>query len=339
VRLRTLGPDGPTVTAIGCGDVSLGIAAARGIDKSEVERALHEAIELGITFVDVHDEQDAERMAGNAMRTFRVRDRLVIATRVPVIAERPGAPRRDVLPERLPARYVQECVEASLRATKLEALPLVQLPVHPAWRASSAWPELAGMCARLVREGNVMRWGLIVDELADAVPLASEPWLSAIAVTYNLCDRGAEPLIAAAIEHKLAVLARRPLAGGVLAGRLGPGVRLTPRDDRHVHDEAALERFAVIAAKLSPLVRHEPPAARSSDAARAVLERGRRPPELECNTVAELALRAVIDRGLIALPRLHRREYLIDALVAIAAPPLSGDLQARILDANLDATT
>ena len=236
MRLRALGADGPTVTAIGCGDVSLGIAAARGVDKSEVERALHEAIELGITLVDVHDEQDAERIAGTAMRTFRVRDSLVIATRVPVLPERPGVPRRDVLPERLPVRYVQECVESTLRATKLEALQLVQLQIEPQWRGSSSWSELAGTCERLVREGNVMRWGLIVHELTDAVPLVNESWLSSIAVTYNLCDRRAEPLIAAAIENKLAVLARQPLAGGVLGGRLGPGVRLTPRDDRLVHE-------------------------------------------------------------------------------------------------------
>ncbi len=327
------------VTAIGCGDVSLGIAAARGLDKSEVERALHEAIELGITLVDVHDEPDAERITGNAVRTFRVRDRLVVATRVPVLAERPGLPPRDVLPERLPARYLQDRVEASLRATRLEALPLVQLPVRPAWRTSSAWPELVGTCARLVRAGHVLRWGLIVDELEDAVPLASEPWLSSMSVASNLIERGADPLIAAATEHKLAVLARQPLAGGGLTGRLGPGVKLSPRDDRRAHDAAALERFAVIAAKLAPLVRREPPAARSCEAARAVLERGRRPDEITCNTVAELALRAVIDRGLVALPRLHRRDSLIDALVAIVAPPLSGDLQARIVDAKLDAAT
>ena len=58
-----------------------------------------------------------------------------------------------------------------------------------------------------------------------------------------------------------------------------------------------------------------------------------------CNSIAELALRAVIDRGVIALPRLHRREHLIDALAATMAGPLSEELQARIADAKLDVAT
>ena len=317
---------GPAVTAIGCGDVSLAVAADRGVDAREAERALDHALSLGITLVEVRDEPDAERLAGNAVRTARARDRVVVATNVSLVPPRPGVPRRDLLPELLPARYVQERIEASLRATRLDALPLAQLPLRTIWRTSTAYAELVGTCARLVREGKVLAWGGRLDE--PDVAFAEEPWLAALSVVFNLTDRGAEPLLAAT---KLPVLARQPLAGGALTGNLGPGVKLPPRDDRNELAPADLERIAVTAARLTLEVRTEPPAARSCDAARAVRERGRRPDHVEANTLAELALRFVIDRGAIPLPRLHRHAHVMDAIVAGSSPPLSPELLRRIV--------
>jgi aryl-alcohol dehydrogenase-like predicted oxidoreductase len=333
------------VTAVGGGDLSLPTSAARGIAASDVARALHEAIELGISLVDVAAEPDGERLAGNCVRELRARDRVVVATRVPLVDERPGAPSRDTLRDRLPAAYVQQRVESSLRATRLDVLPLAQLALRPAWVASPAWPELVGTCARLVNEGKVLAWGALLDEPTDdaAPALLAEPWLAAVSVVYHLWARAAEPLFEAAAKRELAVLARQPLAGGALAGRLGPGSILPPRDDRNALDAADLERIAVAIARLAPLVKREPPVARSTPAARRITEsvqpaapgpsvQPQRPEHLECMDVAELALRFAIDRAGVALPRLHRREHVIAAITTVSAPPLSPALVARILE-------
>ncbi|HET7505952.1 MAG TPA: aldo/keto reductase [Kofleriaceae bacterium] len=340
MRTRRLGET--PVTAIGGGDLCLATSAARGVPRRDVEHALHEAISLGVTLFDVAPDADSERLAGLAVRDHRARDRVIVATHVPALAPRPGAPVRDVVPERLPPAYVQRRVEDSLRATRLDALPLAQLAVRPAWLTSRAWPELVGTCARLVREGKVLGWGAVLDDPTDeaAPAVVAEPWLRAISVVYHLCDRRAEPVIAAADQREppLAVLARQPLAGGALTGNLGPGVRLPPRDDRGDLDAAALERIAVAIARLSVLVKREPPAVRSCDAARQAAEvaaRAGRPSQIDCNDVAELALRFVLDRtgrAGIALPRLHRREHLLPAIAAAAAPPLAPEIIARILD-------
>lgn len=333
------------MTAVGGGDLCLATSASRGITASDVARALHEAIELGIALVDVAAESDGERLAGNCVRELRARDRVVVATRVPMVDERPGAPRRDTLRERLPAAYVQVRVEDSLRATRLDALPLAQLALRPAWLASPAWPELVGTCDRLVHEGKVLAWAALLDDPADdaAPALLAEPWLAAVSVVYHLWARAAEPLFEAAAKRELAVLARQPLAGGALAGSLGPGSLLPPRDDRNALDAAALDRIAVAIARLAPLVKRTPPAARSTPAARRITEsvqpaapgpsrQPQRPEHLECIDVADLALRFAIDRAGVALPRLHRREHVIAAIAAASAPPLSPALVARVLD-------
>jgi len=176
-----------------------------------------------------------------------------------------------------------------------------------------------------------MRWGVILDPIGeDAISWLGDDWLVAIHVPFSLCERGADALITAAAAKNIAVLARRPLGGGSLAGTIGPGVRLTPGDDRNALDPVQLEAAAVLAAKLAACAKQVPPAARSCDAARAQFDRNVRPDHVECETVAELALRFVIDRGAIALPRLHRRPHVIEALLAGSAPPLAVDIARRL---------
>ncbi|HET9624871.1 MAG TPA: aldo/keto reductase [Kofleriaceae bacterium] len=379
MRTRQLGEF--TISAIGSGDVSLPASAARGVPAREVEHAVHEAITFGITLIEVAPEPDSERLIGEAIREHRARDRVLVASHVPMLAERAGAPRRDRLPERLPPSYVQHCVEASLRTTRLDALPLAQLALHPAWIASPAWPELVATCARLTREGKVRLWGAVIDDipapeapvaprppppppssliisLADAVAapppppappdvhadlaaLIAEPWLAALSLIFHACDRRAQPVIAhaAARTPPLVTFARRPLAGGALAGHLGPDRKIPPRDDRQALDDATLTQIAVGVARLSPLVKQPPPAAQSCDAAQHAAERARTNrraawrDHVAADNVAELALRLAIDRAGVALPRLHRRAHLLPALAAAAAPPLPDAVVEEISEA------
>ena len=341
-----------SIPPVGCGDISVTRAAQRGLDAADLRHAVEHVIESGLDLLDVAAEEAAEQLVADAIRSLRVRDRVIAAFRVPAIAHRLGIPTRDTLPERLPARYIVDHVESILRRTRLDALPLAQLALRTAWRSSTAWPEVVGTCARLVREGKVLDWAGFVDTVtADAPELAGalveEPWLVAISVPYSLCERAADPIIdaaalvsaaprtTAAAERKLAVFARRPLAGGALAGALGPGAKLRVHDDRRTLDPAALEHIAVAAAKLAAFAKRTPPAALSCDAARAQLERNRRPDELHVQTVAELALRFAITRGAIALPRLHRSEHVGEALIAAHSPPLPRDLIDALGDLDI----
>ncbi len=398
-----------TVTSVGCGDLSLAIAASRGIDRRDAERALTVALELGLSLVDVHPgEDDAERLAGDVVRALRLRDSAITAITVPL---RGG---RDTPIERLPPAYLVARVETALRNTKLDALPLVQLPLRPSWLTSKMWLELEGTAARLIREGKVLAFGARLEPLdrsehdepePDDAPVAisgayfsresgaraprereepptprelshelsaliAVPWFVSLSVPFSLCARDVEPLVAAALAPiplgpeapppapsppvsslilspfdittpmptvtkapprrtaPLAVLARQPLAGGALAGTIAPGAKLTQRDDRNAIDHATLERIAIDVARLSTLVRTVPPAARSTEASRGVLERQNKHDRASAVTLAELALRYVIDRGAIAMPRLHRHTVVPDALIAAASDPLPAQVLA-----------
>lgn len=387
--MRAMGSRSLAARTVGVGEVSLSRAACRGVDAGDLTLALHAALESGITTIEVAADEDSEKMVGEALRSMRLRDRVLSILRVPAIAHRLGIPTRDTLPERLPHRYLQERVEKILRSTRLEVLPVVALELRATWRSSSAWPEVVGTCARLVHEGKVLEYAGHIETIEDdSAELANEAWLSALSVPFSLCERAAAPIIEAArregveapgatepaaagaltpspnddllasaaardphIAAALAasmsstaliapahataatpkprnpqvVFARRPLAGGALAGTLGPGAKLRPKDDRAL-DAATLERIAIAVAKLARFVKRTPPAALSCEAAKLQLERNRRPEHIDCMTLAELALRFVLDAGAVALPRLHHREHLVETMLASAAPPLPRDV-------------
>ncbi|MCX5744205.1 MAG: aldo/keto reductase [Proteobacteria bacterium] len=331
MRTRTIASDLPAVSVVGVGDVSPAIAALRGIDYRDFLRALDDAIELGLTLFDVAAEEDAEKFVGETIRSHRARDRVVATSRV----------------NTTDPRELQIQVERSLRAFRLDALPLVQLPISRAQLATTAWPELAGTCARLIREGKVIAWAAIPDASFAVEPVAPPPNIdagfsmtrgglfipdvaapaapagpprtfgepfAAIVVALSLSDRASEAIVARAIEDKLPVLARRPLAGGTLGGLLGPGAKLALHDDRRGLD---LEAVAVQIAKLGALVERTPPAASTTVNVPRVVDP-------LAFSVAELAIRWVIDHAGItaALPRLHRREHVPEAIACAAARPL-----------------
>jgi aryl-alcohol dehydrogenase-like predicted oxidoreductase len=349
------------VAAIGLGDVSFARAAARNHDTGDVVRRVHDALELAVDVIDVADEPELLRAVGDAVRVTRARDRAVVITTVR-------------LPDVRDVRGLQAHVEANLRATKLDGLPLVQLAVHAAWLGTPAWPELVGSCERLVREGHVLAWGAVLSDedaqlgdatAADAPPPIEDPialltagfattgsglfvpsaapapsapkpvaklahplalpMFASLAIEFSLCARTGAPVLAAASTH--AILAHRPLAGGALAGTLGPGAVLSRTDDRRGTD---LDAIALGVAKLARFVKQRPPAATSTEAARAIAETAKPRDRVECTTLAELALRWTIDRGVLALPRITRREDLDEAIAAASAPPLSADLMKEL---------
>jgi len=389
-----------TIATVGLGDVSLERSSKRGRDPAEVVRRVHEALEAEIDLIDVAPEDDSERAVGEAVRALRLRDRAIVATRVRAVSD------RDTVQDRLPPRYIVERVDASLRATKLDALPLVQLPLRASWLVTSAWPELVGNCARLVREGKVMSWGVRVSETsADPVPAVpkrvtiaevtaklaqeaprprsslillpdeaiaadpalaiaveltrntgapppaadgalthpamlflDEPWLATLAIDVSMCRRDALALLAAAAGKK-PVLAVHPLEGGALAGTLGPGASLTPLDDRRALTPEQLDAIAVGVAKLASRVKREPVAARSCAEARTITDAAQRPPNVMVTTLAELALRYVIDRGALAIPRIHTRDALAELVACGNADALPEALIAKIDELLADPTS
>ncbi|MEZ4404133.1 MAG: aldo/keto reductase [Kofleriaceae bacterium] len=279
--LRTLGASGLSVTALGLGTRGHR-AGLRDTEPGDVDRAIRGAIDGGCRLIDCGAAWgESERVVGAAVRDRRAADATVVTTHVTIAGGLGLAP-----------APVERAVEASLRATRLEVLPLVWLDGwRDQWLVDPRWAELADTLARLIRAGKALAWGAGVDDPGEAVGVVGAGVIAAVAAPFSLIDRrAAAALVPAAQAAGVAVVARAPLGGDVLAGELGPGVRFRHDDERGRYLPPALLAASVTVAGLARFTRHVPPAAAASEPGRARLDGLRRHPEVVHATVAELAV-------------------------------------------------
>ncbi|MEZ4363530.1 MAG: aldo/keto reductase [Kofleriaceae bacterium] len=278
------------------------------VSPAELKRTLGLALDLGVDVVDTAPWWgESENICGEALRALRAWERVLLTTKVPpplaaptaleLLKDDEGLAFRDPLPRVFPPAYVEERVERSLRATKLEVLPLVMLTAwHDSWLESTAWPELLGIMEALRRKGKVLSWGLCLPGLATtaAERALDQPVFAAIAAPHCLWSLAAERLAAAAAERELAFFASLVMGQGGLSGEILATSTFRHDDVRHLRFGApeGLEELSRRVAELCEFTKSAPPAARSSNGAREILERvQRREREPECETVAELAVR------------------------------------------------
>jgi aryl-alcohol dehydrogenase-like predicted oxidoreductase len=196
------------------------------VDDDESAAAIHRALDLGVTLFDTADVYGcghSERVLGRALADRR--DEVVIATKFGLRfdeASRTGAG-ADASPE-----YVRRACEASLRRLGTDRIDLYQL--HAGADDRSAAAAVVEVLEALVAEGKVRSYGTANEALEVVETFAEGPHCVAVQQQLNVFG-GNDAAIAACEEHGLAVLARSPLAMGLLTGKYRPGGPMPPADD------------------------------------------------------------------------------------------------------------
>lgn len=136
-------------------------------------------------------------------------------------------------------------LEASLKALRTDTIDLYQF--HSGTDQVFAQDDLWTMLNRQVQAGKIRYLGLSLSSRIDNVyqtERATEVGVSVIQVVYNRLDRTPEErVLPLCREQDLGVLARVPLASGLLSGKYQPGTVFTQEDDvRSRHDQADLQR-------------------------------------------------------------------------------------------------
>jgi aryl-alcohol dehydrogenase-like predicted oxidoreductase len=229
MQYRRLGRTGIEVSEIGYG--GWGIGGGWGDqDDEEALRALKRALDLGVTFFDTalgYGNGHSERLIGRAVAD--VRDRVVIATKIP-----PKTSRWPVLPhepvsETFPAEWVVECTEKSLRNLDTDYIDVQQLHAWtPPYTEQLEWYEAL---TRLKEQGKIRAFGVSTNDWDPygSVGLIQSGLTDSVEVIYNIFEqRPAEKLLPAALEHDVGIIVRVPFEEGLLTGKMGPG---------HVFDE------------------------------------------------------------------------------------------------------
>jgi len=230
LEYRQLGRTDMRISAIGFGAWAIG-GTWGPVDDAQSLRALHAAIDAGVNFIDtadVYGDGRSERIVAR-LRKERLRDVLHVATK---------AGRR--LPEQTPEGYSREnltaWVERSLRNLEVEAIDLLQLHCpHPGVYGT---PEVFGILDDLVAAGKLRYHGVSVETVDEALRAIRHPNVQSVQIIFNMLRlKPAERFFGEAKARGVGILARVPLASGLLTGKMTAASAFAPDDHRAFNRE------------------------------------------------------------------------------------------------------
>jgi aryl-alcohol dehydrogenase-like predicted oxidoreductase len=321
------GRTGRNVSEIGFGAWAIG-ANWGHVDDGDAIAALQTALDSGVTFIDtadVYGDGRSEGLIARVLKDYRG-PRPFVATK---------AGRR--LPAQTVAGYTKEnltaWIDRSLKNLAVETLDLVQLHCPPT--DLYYHPEVFGALDELKRQGKLRDYGVSVERVEEAIKALEYPGVVSIQIIYNIFrQRPQELLFELTRKHNVAIIARVPLASGLLSGKFRADTVFDATDHRQfnrngeafdvgetfsgvpyevglaavervralVGGNASMAQFALRWIVMSDAVTVAIPGARNAEQARSNAEAAALP-ALDVATMAELA--AIYDEDI--RPHVHQR--------------------------------
>ena len=212
MKHRTFGRTGWDVSEIGFGAWAIGGGQWGGADEKESMAALHAALDAGIDFfdtADVYGDGLSERLIARLRRERKEPFR---------VATKAGRRLSPHAADGYDARNLTAFVERSLSNLEVDCLDLVQLhcpPTEVYYR-----PEVFEALDGLVTAGKIRFYGVSVEKVEEALKAIEYPGVQSVQIIFNAFRlRPAELFFEQALRRQVAVIARVPLASGMLCGK------------------------------------------------------------------------------------------------------------------------
>jgi len=223
---RPLGRTGWNISSISFGAWAIGGDAWGKTDDAESMRSLHRAVDLGVNFIDtadVYGDGHSERLIAR-LRKERSEE-LIVATKA-------GRRLNPHVAEGFTRKNLNAFVERSLVNLGADALDLLQLHCPPP--DVYDMPEVFGILDDLVDDGKLRYYGVSVERVEEALRASRYPNVQSIQIIFNMFRlKPAEELFPVVREKQIGILARVPLASGLLSGKLRRDSTFEPRDHRN----------------------------------------------------------------------------------------------------------
>ncbi len=232
MRYRQLGHTGLTVSEIGFGAWAIG-GDWGGVDDAASLRALHAAADAGVTFydtADVYGDGRSERLIGRLLRE-RAGERLIVATKI--------GRRAQLEMGQYTRAHFREWAERCRENLGVPTLDLVQLHCLPT--DSYYRPALFEHLDELRADSVLAHYGVSVERVEEALKAIEYPGVATVQIVYNVFrQRPAELFFPRARARRVGVIARVPLASGLLTGKLRRETAFDSSDHRRYnrHGEA-----------------------------------------------------------------------------------------------------
>ena len=233
MEYRTLGRTGWNISVIGFGAWGIGGGDWGNTDDKTSLAALHRAIDLGVNFIDtadVYGDGHSERLIAEVRKARS--EQLIIATKA-------GRRLNPHTASGYNRQNLTSFVERSLQNLQTETLDLLQLHSPPS--EVYHMPEVFAILDDLAQQGKIRFYGVSVERVDEALKAITYPNVQSIQIIFNMFRfKPSEQFFAAAREHRVGILARVPLASGLLTGKFNSQTQFAANDHRmyNRHGEA-----------------------------------------------------------------------------------------------------
>jgi aryl-alcohol dehydrogenase-like predicted oxidoreductase len=226
MKYRKLGRTGFDVAEVSFGAWAIGGSWGETDDRESMA-ALHRAIDLGVNFIDtadVYGDGRSERLIAQLKRD-RAGETIIVATKA-------GRRLRPHTADGYTAENLTRFVERSLKNLETDCLDLVQLhcpPTEVYYR-----PEVFAALDDLMAAGKIQYYGVSVEKVEEALKAIEYPNVQTVQIIFNMFRlRPAELFFQQAIRRQVGILARVPLASGMLTGKLHADSSFSADDHRN----------------------------------------------------------------------------------------------------------
>jgi aryl-alcohol dehydrogenase-like predicted oxidoreductase len=312
LEYRNLGKTGMRVS-----EISLGTWAFGGewgmVSDEESYATLNRAIDLGVNFLDtadVYGDGRSERLIGKLLKE-RSSDEIFVATKA-------GRRLDPHTAEGYDYENLSRFVDRSLANLRVETLDLLQLHCPPTevFRRDESFEALD----RLQAAGKIRNYGVSVEKVEEARMALGYPGVKTVQIIFNIFrQRPAEEFFPLAGERNIGVIARVPLASGLLSGKMTAEREFASDDHRNFNREGqAFDRGETFSG-----VDFETGLAAAEELKELVPEG---------HTLAQLALRWILMHPAVscAIPGAKSPDQVADNLAAAEMPPLPEEAMNRI---------
>jgi aryl-alcohol dehydrogenase-like predicted oxidoreductase len=311
MKYRKLGRTGWEISTISFGAWAIGGTWGKVNDRESLE-ALHRAVDLGVNFfdtADVYGDGRSERLLSQ-LRQDRS-EALYIATKVgrrlnPHIA---GGYNR---------KNITSFVDRSLKNLSTDAIDLLQLHCPPT--EVYYMPEVFEILDDLVKVGKICYCGVSVEKVEEALKAIEYPNVQSVQIIFNMFrPRPAELFFKEARKRDVGILARVPLASGMLTGKFKKDTKFEPEDHRHFNRYGEAfdrgETFAGVDYDIGLKAVKE---------VKSICPKG--------VTLAQLALRWILMFNEVTgtIPGAKRKEQVEENIAAIDFPPLTENTMIEV---------
>jgi len=224
MEMRTLGRAGRDVSVIGQGTWQLG-AGWGEVREEDAVSVLAAAYDSGVRFfdtADVYGDGRSERIIGSFLRSHGIRD-VFVATK--------AGRRMAQVPENYTLDNLRAWTDRSRENLGVDTLELVQLHCPPT--AVYATDAVFDALDTLVAEDRIAHYGVSVETRAEALAAIARPHVASVQIILNMLRLAPlDEVLPAAREAGVGIIARVPLASGLLSGRYDETTTFADNDHR-----------------------------------------------------------------------------------------------------------